>query len=72
MEENSAQHKAFLVIGREFTSSAQYRSFQIGLTGFTWITKEQMEREQICLQKNLVLRASPPRTAWMSDYSGRL
>lgn len=72
MEENSAQHKAFLVICREFTSSAQYRSFQIGPTGFTWITKEQMEHEQICLPKKLVMRASTPSTQWMSGYSDRL
>lgn len=72
MEENPAQHEALLVTGREFTSSAQHRSFQIGLTGLTWTTKEQMEHEQICLQKNLVLRASTPCTAWMSHYSDRL
>lgn len=41
MEENSAQHKPFLAICRELGSSAQYRSSQIGLTGFTWITKQQ-------------------------------
>lgn len=41
MEENSAQHKALLVTGREFTSSAQYRSFQIGLTGLPELPKSK-------------------------------